>query len=144
MLCCSRTLPSTPSPSLYPLVLITPLQLAAATNQLLSKVLRRNSLIVSSSPEMATCICTPTKLSTLLFFFARERGKFQVIADFDSRDLEAQSFNYAEVEKKTSTFRGRVCWRGTSSKQEAGLAWRVCRTIARVVIWCFCLHFKFV
>ena len=33
-------------------------------------------------------------------FLARQLGKCQVIGDADSCDLEARSFNYAEVEKK--------------------------------------------
>ena len=73
----------------------------------------------------------------LIFLLGAAPGKCQVIVDVDSRNLEARSFIYTEVEKKKTekknwTFRGCVWWRGTSSEQEASLAWKVCRT--RVVI----------
>ena len=60
-------------------------------------------------------ICRPAKLTKFLqnhsfCLLARQRGKFQAIADVaDSHDQEARSFIYTEVEKKKRNL-SRVCW----------------------------------
>ena len=71
-----------------------------------------------------------------LCFLARHRGKCQMIAVVYSHNLAALLISHELKSKKRNwTCYGRVWWRGTSSEEEASLAWRASHTM--VVIWRF-------